>query len=112
MPRNAAGAIARLRCELTQVDKNPLREAPTCECNQKLSSSRHVILECPKWTTERTRLLKGQKGTATWDSITNTNIRPKELLQFLAEVGIIHARKIVLSYEDARAEDYELGADI
>ncbi|KAL0630718.1 hypothetical protein Q9L58_010432 [Maublancomyces gigas] len=112
MPRNASGAMARLRWELTRFDKNPLQDAPIGVCNGQPSSAGQILLDCPIWSAERANLTEKSTGPTTCDNITYDEIEPRELLTFLNAVGIIKARKIITAYEDTRNADYELEADI
>lgn len=112
MPRNASGAIAHLRCQLTPADPNPLRKAPICPCNGKASSSEHLLLHCALHTKGREAFLTGYHGQPTWQSITNDDINPKALLRFMQQTGLTRRVRIITCKEDARNADYEGGADI
>ncbi|KAL0631408.1 hypothetical protein Q9L58_009726 [Maublancomyces gigas] len=53
----------------------------------------------------------GHAGPITWDSLTNTDIRPKELVRFMAQTGLLRIRYI-RNEEDARDKGYEISEDI
>lgn len=112
LPKNAAGAIARMRLELTTADANHLRPALPCTCDKRPNSAKHAHLNCPKWTTQRTTLLRDHNGPISWTALTETDICPKELRPFMPSCGLIQRRKIITNDEDMREADYELGADI
>lgn len=112
LPKNAAVAIARMRHHLTTMDKNPLRPAPPCTCDGRASSAIHILLECPLQTEPRAKLLAGHHSPVNWTSITQDNIRPKALLEFMNETGLIKVRKIITNNQDTRDANYELREDI
>lgn len=71
-----------------------------------------MLLHCPKGTEELEELLANQEAPPTWESVTNTNIKPKKLLQFMTDSGLISAIQIITAHSDAREVDSELEADI
>lgn len=40
------------------------------------------------------------------------DIRPKKLLHFMADTGLIDTKRIITNNENAQEADYEFGADI
>lgn len=112
--RRSARAIARLHASLTAVDSNPLNPPTPCECGTAPKSARHTLLECnkPNTSTARAILFDSLSGPKTWESITNDNVQPKPLLTFMANVGLLKVRHIIISDEDAREAGYEIGEDV
>lgn len=57
-------------------------------------------------------MLKQYQGPVTWEDLTETNIRPRNLLQFMADTGVIMTKQIIMNYQKPRAAEYECRADI
>lgn len=114
LSRRSASAIARLRAGFTVIDPNPQRPTEQCECGATLKSSRHLLMDCTKHETTlaRTLLLKDKKGPNMWESITNDNIRPKELIRFMATTGLLNIRFLATTDQEARDAGLELMGDI
>lgn len=72
----------------------------------------YTLLHCPRWEKACKALLVGHQGMASWESLTERDIRPKHLLQFMASAGLITSKRIITNDSDARKATYELGVDI
>lgn len=77
-------------------------------------SSKHILIE---WTgtsavTARALFLDEYQSSATWDSLTYTDIPVKKLLCLMTTMGLIKVRHIITNEEDAHGAGYELGEDI
>lgn len=114
LSRRSAAAIARLRAALTGVNPSPLRTANLCKCGNATESSKPLLLDYTEIqpTLARILLLRGHKGPITWVSITNENIKPRELFRFRATTGLPRMWYIATSDHEARDAGFELMKDI
>lgn len=101
-----------LHCKVKTTDASPLRRAPSCPCTNEPNLSQQTLLVCPGWDKECETLLDGHQRAASWESLVGTQIKPRKLLEFMADTAHITTRKLVNNYEDAQEADYELGVDI
>lgn len=111
LPKNAAGAIARMRLQLTTADANQLQPALWCPCDERSNSPMHTLQHVPRWTTEPATLLKVYHGPGNWTDLKGKNNIPKALLWSMNQTRLIRVRKIITNKEGMRDVDNELGAD-
>ncbi|KAL0630521.1 hypothetical protein Q9L58_010631 [Maublancomyces gigas] len=114
IPRRAAAAISRLRAGITAIDPTPLRLSEQCSCAKAQSSARHTLMDCrePNVVKARTTLLAKNNGPTTWESLTENDIRLKELILYMATTDLLQVRQIITNDQDARDAEYELGEDV
>ncbi|KAL0630908.1 hypothetical protein Q9L58_010245 [Maublancomyces gigas] len=58
------------------------------------------------------RLLADYHAPISCNDLTSANIRPKDLLTFMRDAGLIKTRNVITNNSHARAADYKHGADI
>lgn len=112
--RRLATAISRLRASLTAIDSSPLRPAEECASGSGQQCPKHIFIDCSETqVVQATAILyANHKGPRIWQSLTNDDIRRKNLIGFMAMTGLQRIRQIITTDQDARDAGYELGEDI
>ena len=89
LPRWKASAIMKVRCQSTITDAHEMNRPDTpCECAVE-KSSKHIIMECPKWTRQRRTLYDKIQGPPTWENWLFTNLKPDLIFDFARAAGLI-----------------------
>ena len=89
LPRWKASAIMKVRCQSTGIDIHAINRPDTpCDCGAE-KSSKHIVMECPKWAHQRRTLYDKIQGPPTWENWLFTNLKPDLIFDFTRKAGLV-----------------------
>jgi hypothetical protein len=89
LPISKARQLFRIRCQSTRLYKHAFHtDHEPCQCGAE-QSSKHTIMDCPRWAKLRRPLIEKIPGPQTWENWMFTIFREDLIFEFAKETQLL-----------------------